>query len=473
MYEFTKIERITPTLRPTNERIKNFKEINEIYSTEEARAQASRCVQCGNPYCSATGCPLGNFIPQWLKFMAEKDLEQAFRISNETSPFPEILGRICPHDRLCEGACTLNDGNEEHTIGAITIGSIEVAISEKGFRKGLTPEFADEMTDKTVAIIGSGPAGLSCATFLLRAGVKPVIYEKADKLGGLLTYGIPGFKLEKEAVERRIDILQQAGMEAYTNVEVGKDITLEELYEKHDAIFMGTGAMQGRQLDNEGYNSDNLFLAVPFLTNIQKKLEDTHFDKKYDVTGKSVLVIGGGDTAMDCVRTSIRQKAAEVTCVYRRDEENMPGSRKEVLAAKEEGVEFLFNTTPTKLLADQEGKVIGARFISTKMGEPDASGRSAVIELEGTDQEIFADIVILALGFSTERHQWLENFGVKCNKWGAVEVDENGMTSKPGVFAGGDNVRGADLVVTAALDGREAADGILAYIFDKEEELAL
>ncbi|MEH0157528.1 FAD-dependent oxidoreductase [Limibacter armeniacum] len=294
MYEFTKIERISPSMRPSNERIKNFHEISEVYSQEEAKSQASRCVQCGNPYCSATGCPLSNFIPQWLKFIAEKDLEQAFRISNETSPFPEILGRICPHDRLCEGACTLNDGNEDHLIGAITIGSIEVAISERGFDQGLKPEFAEKLTEKKVAIIGSGPAGLSCATFLLRAGVKPVIYERADKAGGLLTYGIPGFKLEKEAVERRVQLLLDAGMELHLNTEVGKDITFDELKEQHDAVFIGTGAMQGKVLDHEGYSSNNLFMAVPFLTNVQKKIEESLYDRKYDVKGKSVLVIGGG-----------------------------------------------------------------------------------------------------------------------------------------------------------------------------------
>ncbi|MBD0402838.1 glutamate synthase subunit beta [Flammeovirga sp. EKP202] len=468
MYEFTKIERITPTLRPADERVGNFNEISEVYSTSETASQASRCVQCGNPYCSSVGCPLSNYIPQWLRFIAEKDLEQAFKISNESSPFPEILGRICPQDRLCEGACTLNDGNEEETIGAITIGSIEVAISEKGFKKGFKPEFAEKMTGKKVAIVGSGPAGLSCATFLLRAGVKPVVFDKADRAGGLLTYGIPGFKLEKAAVERRVELLQEAGMELKLGVDIGNDVTLEQLNKDYDAVFLGIGAMAGRQLDDEAYNSDNIYMAVPFLTNIQKKIDEQQFDKKYDVTGKRVVVIGGGDTAMDCVRSSIREKAAKVTCFYRRDEENMPGSRKEVRAAKDEGVEFNFLKSPKNFVADDKGNVYGAKFVDMELSEPDASGRQAVTEVAGSEAIVEADVFILALGFSNEKLGWITDAGVKTNQWGAIETDAKGETSVPGVFAGGDSVRGADLVVTAALDGREAAMSILESIFEKE-----
>ncbi|ANQ48977.1 glutamate synthase subunit beta [Flammeovirga yaeyamensis] len=468
MYEFTKIERITPTLRPADERVGNFDEINEVYTTSETASQASRCVQCGNPYCSSVGCPLSNYIPQWLRFIAEKDLEQAFKISNESSPFPEILGRICPQDRLCEGACTLNDGNDEETIGAITIGSIEVAISEKGFKKGFKPEFADKMTGKTVAIVGSGPAGLSCATFLLRAGVKPVVFDKADKAGGLLTYGIPGFKLEKEAVERRVELLKEAGMELNLGVDIGNDITLDELRKNYDAVFLGIGAMAGRTLDDEVYNTDNIYMAVPFLTNIQKKIEDKQFDKKYDVEGKRVVVIGGGDTAMDCVRTSIREKAAKVTCFYRRDEENMPGSRKEVRAAKDEGVEFNFLKSPKSFVADDKGNVYGSKFVDMKLSEPDASGRQAVSEIAGSESIVEADVFILALGFNNEKLKWITDAGVETDKWGALKTDEKGQTSLENVFAGGDSVRGADLVVTAALDGREAAMSILESIFDEE-----
>ncbi|PWJ34129.1 glutamate synthase subunit beta [Sediminitomix flava] len=470
MQEFTKIERIVPQLKPTNERVDNFREISHQYTKEEARSQASRCVQCGNPYCSASGCPLSNNIPQWLKFIAQKDLELAFRISNETSPFPEILGRICPQDRLCEGACTLNDGNDEHTIGAITIGSIEVAISERGFEAGLKPEFASQKTGHKVAIIGSGPAGLSCATFLLRAGITPVVYEKADAAGGLLTYGIPGFKLEKKAVERRVNSLLEAGMELHLSTEIGKDVTFQEIYDKHDAVFMGIGATQGKVLSDENYNTDNLYMAVPFLTNTQKKLDEKMYDKKYDVKGKNVIVIGGGDTAMDCVRTSIRENAASVRCFYRRDEINMPGSRKEVAAAKEEGVEFRFLEQPKRFQVDEAGNITAVEFVNMQLSEADASGRQRASEVAGSEHFEEADIVILALGFDNERSKYLNANGIDTNEWGAIVTNDKLETSKKGVYAGGDTVRGADLVVTAALDGREAAFNIMEVLLEETEE---
>ncbi len=464
MYEFTKIERIEPQVKPSNERLHNFQEINAVYSEEETSSQASRCLQCGNPYCSSTGCPLSNNIPQWLKFISEKDPELAFHISNETSPFPEVLGRICPHNRLCEGACTLNEGH-----GAITIGSIEIAINERGFEKGLKPAFATEFSGKTVGIIGSGPAGLACATFLLRAGVKPIVYEKADAPGGLLTYGIPGFKLEKQAVDRRVKFLLEAGMELKLNVEIGKNLPFEEIYQKHDAIFIATGAMEGKVLDYEAYSNDNLYMAVPFLTNVQKKLNERTYDKKYQVAGKKIMVIGGGDTAMDCVRTSVREAASEVLCIYRRDEQNMPGSKKEVFAAKEEGVQFIYQKTPKRLIANQKGKLIGAEFMATELSQPDDSGRQAVKEIPGTEEVIEADIIILALGFNNEKLGFFQNNGIDTNEWGAIITNEKGQTSKERVFAGGDNVRGADLAVTAALDGREAAYAILELLFQEVE----
>ncbi len=465
MYEFTKIERIEPGLKPSNERVENFNEISNIYSQDEAGTQASRCLQCGNPYCSSTGCPLSNNIPQWLRFIADKDLELAFQISNETSPFPEILGRICPQDRLCEGACTLNDGH-----GAVTIGSIEVSISEKGFDAGYRPNFADNKLGKKVAIIGSGPAGLSCAHFLLRAGVTPVIYEKADKPGGLMTYGIPSFKLEKDSVDRRVALLKNAGMELHLNTEIGKDISFDEIYNNHEAVFVGIGAMEGRVLSYEGYNTDKVYMAVPFLTNIQKKIEERKFDAKYDVKGKRVIVIGGGDTAMDCVRTSIREKASHVRCIYRRDEANMPGSKKEVYAAKEEGVEFIFQTSPKNFVADKDGNITGMKFVHTQLQEPaNGEGRAKVVEVPDSEHIIEADVIILALGFSNEKLSFLSDNGIDLNEWGGIATNELGETSKPNVFAGGDSTRGADLVVTAALDGREAAMQILERIFAEDE----
>jgi glutamate synthase (NADPH/NADH) small chain len=283
-----------------------------------------------------------------------------------------------------------------------------------------------------------------------------------------MTYGIPGFKLEKASVQRRVKMLMEAGMEVKLNTEVGKDITFEELCEAYDAVFIGIGAMQGRVLDYETYNTDNIYMAVPFLTNIQKKLEEKAYDDKYQVAGRRVMVIGGGDTAMDCVRTSIREGASHVQCIYRRDEANMPGSRKEVLSAKEEGVEFLFQTTPKNLIADESGKVIGAKFAHTELVEK-GDGRASIIELAGTEHIIEADIIILALGFSNEKLEFLAKNGIETTEWGAIKVDDKGQTTRHKVFAGGDAVRGADLVVTAALDGREAAFNMLEFLFEEEE----
>ena len=468
MYEYTKIERIDPDVKLSQERIEHFKEIYEVYEKEDAASQASRCIQCGIPYCSATGCPLNNNIPQWLKYIAGNDLKLAFEISNETSPYPEILGRICPHDRLCEGACTLNEGH-----GAVTIGAIEIFINETGFQKGLTPQFPASLSDKKVAIIGSGPAGLSCATFLLRAGVKPVVYERADEPGGLLTYGIPGFKLEKESVMRRVKMLTDAGMELKLNTEIGKDISFDEICNAHDAVFLGFGATEGKLLSYDNYNTYNIYMAVPFLTNIQKKLDGKKFDGKYNVADLDVLVIGGGDTAMDCVRTSIREGAASVKCIYRRDAENMPGSRKEVKAAKEEGVEFIFNTAPKNFVVNSRGNVMGMNFVKTALGKNGQEGRSTFEELPNTEHVIEADVIILALGFNIEQLKFLNDNGVRTDRMGSIIVDEKMQTTREGVFAGGDAVRGADLVVNAALDGREAAMAIADYVFDeKKNEIA-
>ncbi len=454
MLRFYDLERIEAKKRDVVERIKDFDEIYEIFKPEKSAEQADRCIQCGDPYCH-NGCPLHNFIPQWLKATASNDLEFAFRLSNESSPFPEVMGRICPHDRLCEGACTLNDGH-----GAITIGSIETFISEEGFKKGLRPFFAKEKTGKKVAIIGAGPAGLSAATFLLREGIDVEIFDKQARPGGLLTYGIPGFKLDKNVVNRRVKLLKEAGAQFHQNIEIGKDKSFEELTENFDAVFIGVGATKGKKAGLNGEDAKNVYLAMEFLVDIQKKIFNEPRDKKIEVKDKNVVVIGGGDTAMDCVRTSLRENAKSVKCLYRRDAYNMPGSKKEYINAKEEGVEFDFYVSPKALVANENGEIIAVEMIRTKLGEPDASGRQSVEEIAGSEYRVEADVVIFALGFDTVKYPFLASNGIETDKWGGIAVDENYQTAKAGIYAGGDCHRGADLVVTAVRDGREAAKAI-------------
>lgn len=455
MQKFFELDRIDAKKRDVVERVKDYNEIYEVFRPLKAEEQAERCVQCGDPYCH-NKCPLHNLIPQWLKSIASNDLELAFNLSNEPSPFPEVMGRICPHDRLCEGDCTLNDGH-----GAITIGSIETFISEDGFKNGLKPRFSDEKVGKKVAIIGAGPAGLSVATFLLREGVDVEIFDKQNRAGGLMTYGIPGFKLDKNIIARRVDFLKEAGAVFTQNCEVGKDISFEELEEKFDAVFIGTGATKGRKSGLEGEKADNCYLAMEFLTIIQKKLFDEDCELEVDVKEKKVVVIGGGDTAMDCVRTSLREKARTVKCLYRRDAENMPGSKKEYINAKEEGVEFEFFSSPKSLVLNKKGEIKSINMIKTKLTNPDSSGRRKVEEIKGSEYNLKADVVIFALGFDSVEYPFFNENGIEVDKWGGVKVDKNYQTTKAGVYAGGDCHRGADLVVTAVYDGREAAKAIV------------
>ncbi len=380
----------------------------------------------------------------------------AFALSNEPSPLAEVLGKICPHDRLCEGDCTLNDG-----YGAVTIGSIETFINERGFEKGFKPLLSSSnRSDKRVAIVGAGPAGLSCATFLLREGISVELFDKQNRAGGLLTYGIPGFKLDKGDIERRVGFLKEAGAKFNQNCEVGKDITFEELIDKFDAVFIGVGATEGRRADIKGSKAKGVYLAMEFLTNVQKKLFGEEYDESIDVKDKRVAVIGGGDTAMDCVRTALREKARSVTCYYRRDEANMPGSKKEFINAREEGVDFEFYSSPKEILTDCSNRVTGLKMVKTELGNPDESGRRRVQEVDGGEFSVDADIVIFALGFEPVKYQFLEKNGIETNRWGEIIVDENYQTTRDGVYAGGDCFRGADLVVRAALDGRESAKAI-------------
>ena len=451
MLKFFDLERIDAKKRDAVERTKDFDEIYELFKPSKAGEQSDRCMQCGDPYCH-NGCPLHNFIPQWLKATASKDLEFAFALSNESSPFPEVMGRICPHDKLCEGSCSLNDGH-----GAITIGSVETYINEEGFKNGLKPKFPEIKSDKRVAIIGAGPAGLSAATFLAREGIRVEIYDKQPRAGGLLTYGIPGFKLDKDIIARRVKLLEEAGVVLHQGVEVGKDISFEDLSEKFDALFLGVGATKGRRPGITGENAPNVYLAMDFLTSIQQKIFEESRVRDIDVKEKRVVVIGGGDTAMDCVRTSLREKARTIKCLYRRDADNMPGSRKEYINAKEEGVEFEFYASPKALIANESGEVIAIEMIKTKLGEPDSSGRQRVEEIAGSEYQVDADVVIFALGFDTIEYPFLASNGIETDKWGGIVVDENYETSTAGIYAGGDCHRGADLVVTAVRDGRDAA----------------
>lgn len=451
MREFLTIERIDPTKRGVVQRLKDFSEIYEPVDTYEASSQSDRCIQCGDPFC-LNKCPLHNYIPQWLKAVAEKDLKFAFNLSNEPSPFPEVMGRICPHDRLCEGDCTLNDGH-----GAITIGSIETFINEEGFKQGLKPYFPGITTDKKVAIIGSGPAGLSAATYLLRSGISVTMYERSDRAGGLLTYGIPGFKLDKKIVDRRLGFLVDAGLKLVVNCEVGKDIEFDEIADAHDAIFLGLGATKSKSPNIAGDNASNVYNAMEYLTALQRKNFGLSYDKKFDFKDLEVVVVGGGDTAMDCVRTAKREGAKNVTCLYRRDAHNMPGSQKEYRNAVEEGIDFVFHASPKEVVLNDSGKAVSMHMAKTVLGVKDASGRQKMEEIKGGDFNVNADVVILALGFDPEVPALLAENGIAVNAWGGIIIDEKFQTTTPGIYAGGDCYRGADLVVTAAYDGREAA----------------
>lgn len=453
MLNFTNIDRATPNKRNVLERLKDYDEVYEVFGRNKSKEQSDRCMQCGDPYCHSK-CPLHNFIPAWLKQTAESNLELAFLLSNEPSPFPEILGKICPHDVLCEGACSLNTGH-----GAVAIGAVEAHINEKAFAAGMTPKFPGITSKKKVAVIGSGPSGISAATFLLRNGIGVEMFERSNKAGGLLTYGIPGFKLDKMAVERRIKWLEEAGMKLHLNCEIGKDKSFNDIEKEFDAIYLGIGATKSNYAGIQGEEANDVHLAIDFLTEIQKRNFGLTSEKFIDVKDKVVLVIGGGDTAMDCVRSSVREGAASVKCLYRRDEANMPGSKKEVVNSKEEGVEFMFNVSP-KAINLKDGKVVGVELLETTMSQPDESGRQKVEILEGSNFVEEADVVILALGFSPEVPTFLKDANVQTNAWGGI-VTNNFKTSNPKIYAGGDCQRGAHLAVTAAADGRDAAKEII------------
>jgi len=462
-FQFVQVPRVDPGKKAAQERIKEFKEIYGSFDKETAAAQADRCLHCGNPYCEWR-CPVHNYIPNWLKLIAEGNITKAAELSHQTNSLPEICGRVCPQDRLCEGACTLNE-----EFGAVTIGSIEKYISDTAFAQGWRPDLS-QVTDtgKRVAIVGAGPAGLGCADVLARHGVKAVVYDRYEEIGGLLTFGIPEFKLEKDIVKRRRSILEDMGVEFVLNTEIGKDVQFQELLDKNDAVFLGMGTYTYMKGNFNGEGLPGVYEALPFLiSNVNRCLGLEKNTKDFiDMKNKRVVVLGGGDTAMDCNRTSIRQGAHSVVCAYRRDQENMPGSRREVANAKEEGVQFLWNRQPIEIVGN--GKVEGVKLVTTRLGEPDQRGRRKPEAIPGSEEIIPADCVIIAFGFRPSPASWFADFNIQTDDNLRVKAPSSHaykfQTSNPKVFAGGDMVRGSDLVVTAVYEGRQAAEGILDYL---------
>jgi glutamate synthase (NADPH/NADH) small chain len=462
-FQFLDVGRYDPTKKTPEVRKIEFLEIYGEYNQTQASNQAHRCLDCGNPYCEWK-CPVHNYIPDWLKLVNEGNIIEAAELCHSTNSLPEVCGRVCPQDRLCEGACTLNDG-----FGAVTIGSIEKYITEKAFEMGWKPDLSHrKWTDKKVAIIGAGPAGIACADVLTRSGVKSIVFDKNEEIGGLLTFGIPEFKLEKSVVRRRRKILEEMGVKFKLGKEVGKDISFEELYNDYDAVFLGMGTYTSLEGGFNGEKLPGVYKAIDYLISNTKKLLNVGNGKTEHINfkNKKVVVLGGGDTAMDCNRTAIRQGAKSVTCLYRRDEKNMPGSRREVKNAKEEGVIFNFNVQPIDILGNT--KVEGVKTVETELGEPDQNGRRVPISIPGSERIYDADVVIIAFGFRASPAPWFENFNISTQKNGLVIAEEEQefkfQTSNKKIFSGGDMVRGSDLVVTAIWEGREAAKSIIKFV---------
>ncbi len=463
MLKFAELPQQQPDKRDVAERRTDFGEIYRDFAVQQAEAQSSRCSQCGVPFCSIH-CPLNNNIPDWLKLTAEGRLDEAYEVSAATNNFPEICGRICPQDRLCEGNCVIEKG-----FDSVTIGAVERFITDHAFTQGwVKPVRPREELSQSVGIVGAGPGGLAAAEELRRRGYQVHIYDRHDRVGGLLIYGIPGFKLEKEIVLRRWALLQQGGIVFHLSTEVGTDVTFAELRARHDAVLLATGVYQARDIGGPGAGLPGIVKALDFLIASNRRgLGDTvpAFESGLlNAAGKNVVVIGGGDTAMDCLRTSVRQGAASVTCLYRRDRANMPGSMREVKNAEEEGVKFVWLSAPEAFLGDNH--VSAVRAVRMRLGLPDASGRQSVEVVQGSHFTLPADLVIKALGFDPEPLPVLWNQdALEVNRWGTVKVNYTSFqTSLPGVFAAGDIVRGASLVVWAIRDGRDAAAQIHAYL---------
>ena len=472
MLQFTQLDQDWPDKRPAEERRRDFGEIYDQYSDDKAGDQASRCEQCGIPFCQVH-CPVQNNIPDWLKLTAEGRLEEAYAVSSATNNMPEICGRICPQDRLCEGSCVL----EQSTHGTVTIGSVEKYITDTAWENGwVKPVVPLQELDQSIGIIGAGPGGMAAAEELRKLGFAVHVYDRYDRIGGLLTYGIPNFKLEKEVVQRRATLLEDSGVVFHLNVNVGEDISFADLRKKHDALLVTTGVYKARGLNSPGVGASGVFPAMTYLTASNRKgLGDAvpaFDDGTLDAAGKNIVVVGGGDTAMDCVRSAVRQGAKSVKCLYRRDRDNMPGSQREVTNAIEEGVEFVWLSSPEAVLHDEDNVATGVRAVRMRLGTPDASGRAKPEVIDGSQFVVPADLVIEALGFDPEDLPGL--FGepdLGITRWGTLKIDYRTlMTNMDGVFAAGDIVRGASLVVWAIRDGRDAAASIKKYLSAKAKE---
>lgn len=470
------ISREDPNKKPIEERKATYNEIYYGFTKKQTELQASRCFSCGpNSICEWT-CPLHNRIPHWIKLAKEGKVIEAARLSNSTNSLPEITGRVCPQDRLCEGACTLKNESD-----AVTIGNIERYVTETAFAMGWRPDLSQiQPTNKRVAVIGAGPAGLACADVLTRNGITPVVFDRHPEIGGMLTFGIPAFKLEKDIMIRRREIFSSMGIEFQLNTEIGKDISMTELLSSYDAIFAGIGTYESLKARLENENAQGVYQALAYLTANTKRvmgLPDLESQPYIDTKDKNVVVLGGGDTAMDCLRTAIRQGAKNVTCAYRRDESNMPGSKKEVKNAREEGAEFMFMMQPIKIEVNENGEVIGVRMVKTELGAPDAKGRRSPQPIEGSEFVLDADVVIVAFGFLPHDISWLQAEGVQLTRRGtisAIPIQYQKLacqTDNPKIFAGGDIVRGADLVVTAISDGRTAAKSIMTFLDVQEQKM--
>jgi glutamate synthase (NADPH) small chain len=460
--QFIEVPRRDPDKEPADERVRHYGEIYGDYDAADAAQQAGRCLDCGNPYCEWK-CPVHNFIPNWLKLIEAGKLFEAADLSHQTNSLPEICGRVCPQDRLCEGACTIND------MGAVEIGSIERYITDEAYKQGWRPDMTEVAdTGKRVAIVGAGPAGLGAADILAREGIRAVVYDAYPEIGGLLTFGIPPFKLEKDVVRRRRSILEGMGIEFRLGVRVGRDLPFQQLLDEYDAVFLGIGTYQYVSGNLPGQELPGVVDALPYLvSNINAQLKiDTDPGNFIDLAGRRVVVLGGGDTGMDCNRTAIRQGAASVTCAYRRDEDNMPGSRREVANSREEGVRFLFNRQPVEIIGRTH--VEGVKVVETRLGAAGADGRRKPEAIAGSEEILPADAVIIAFGFRPDPPAWFTAHGIECLPSGRTRVVTHGefpfQTTNPKVFAGGDMVRGSDLVVTAVFEGREAAKGISRYL---------